>query len=67
MVGAMSLVAVISVRVTPYLDSDLSSANLTGADLNYANLTGADLTNAEITQEQLDQADTLQGATMPDG
>jgi uncharacterized protein YjbI with pentapeptide repeats len=58
-------------------DADLSHADLTdavlrdttlsGALLGGANLSGADLTNATVTQEQLDKAESLKGATMPDG
>jgi uncharacterized protein YjbI with pentapeptide repeats len=58
-------------------DADLSGANLSraileGADLRGANLTrtslsGADLTNAEVTKEQLLNAESLKGATMPNG
>jgi uncharacterized protein YjbI with pentapeptide repeats len=57
--------------------ADLSSADLTDAVLRDttlsdallggANLSGADLTNATVTQEQLDKAESLKGATMPDG
>jgi uncharacterized protein YjbI with pentapeptide repeats len=52
----------------------LSEANLSNADLRYANLSKADLSDATlsdadgVTEEQLEeQAQTLAGATMPDG
>jgi uncharacterized protein YjbI with pentapeptide repeats len=55
-------------------DADLSGANLSDADLGIADLSGADLSDAdlsnahEITNEELDQqADSLKGATMPNG
>jgi uncharacterized protein YjbI with pentapeptide repeats len=49
--------------------ADLSGANITGADLSGANLNYADLSDARgVTEEQLeDQAQSLDGATMPDG
>jgi uncharacterized protein YjbI with pentapeptide repeats len=40
----------------------LDGANLSGADLRKADLSGAKASN-----EQRDQANSLQGATMPDG
>src|SRR5918997_1911993 len=44
--------------------ANLSEANLNGADLENANLSGADgITNAELEQ----QADSLEGADMPNG
>jgi hypothetical protein len=46
---------------------NLSSASLSGADLRFADLRGADLSDARVSNEQLDQADSLEGATMPDG
>lgn len=46
----------------------LDGADLTGADLTGAKLYGADFFGAKgITNEQLSKAETLQGATMPDG
>ena len=45
----------------------LAGADLSGADLTNAELSGADLTNARITEEQLREAESLEGATMPDG
>jgi Pentapeptide repeats (8 copies) len=42
--------------------ADLSGANLSGADLSKANLT-----NAQVTEEQLREAESLEGATMPNG
>jgi uncharacterized protein YjbI with pentapeptide repeats len=57
--------------------ANLFGANLSGAylgddylgyaDLGYANLSDANLYRATITDEQLDAAETLEGATMPDG
>jgi hypothetical protein len=47
--------------------ADLRGANLNGADLRDADLLRADLSTAQVTQEQLDQAESLKGATMPDG
>jgi uncharacterized protein YjbI with pentapeptide repeats len=47
--------------------ADLRGADLNGADLRNADLLGADLSTAQVTQEQLDQANSLKGATMPDG
>jgi len=55
-------------------DANLSPAFLSGANLSEANLSGADLSDATlsdadgVTEEQLEeQAQTLAGATMPDG
>jgi uncharacterized protein YjbI with pentapeptide repeats len=48
-------------------DAVLRDTTLSGALLGGANLSGADLTNATVTQEQLDKAESLQGATMPNG
>jgi uncharacterized protein YjbI with pentapeptide repeats len=50
-------------------DANLSGAPLWSADLSEANLSGADLSGAEgITNEELEQqADSLKGATMPNG
>jgi hypothetical protein len=50
-------------------DADLSGANLSDADLSRAYLSEADLSGAKgITVEKLaQQADSLQGATMPNG
>jgi hypothetical protein len=50
-------------------DADLSFAYLRNANLNGADLSGADLSDARgVTEEQLeDQAQTLEGAIMPDG
>jgi hypothetical protein len=47
--------------------ADLRGANLNGADLGDADLLSADLSTAQVTQEQLDKAESLKGATMPDG
>jgi uncharacterized protein YjbI with pentapeptide repeats len=60
--------------------ADLSGADLSDAEgrfesgarmirtrLEGANLDGADLTNAKVTEEQLREAESLKGATMPDG
>jgi uncharacterized protein YjbI with pentapeptide repeats len=48
-------------------ESDLRGADLTEADFTGADLTEADLTDAKVLPEQLSQADSLKGATMPDG
>ena len=53
-------------------DADLSGTDLKHADFYRANLSGADLSganlkNANVTEEQLEQADSLKGATMPNG
>jgi uncharacterized protein YjbI with pentapeptide repeats len=50
----------------------LEGANLTGADLSRASLKGAELAGcrlegATVMQEQLDQANSLEGAILPDG
>ena len=37
------------------------------ADLSYADLSGANLTNAYVSEKQLDSAESLKGATMPNG
>jgi hypothetical protein len=53
--------------------ANLSGADLSGADLTGANLSNADLTGANLyeakgwTEEQLTAAESLEGATMPDG
>lgn len=60
--------------------ADLSGADLSDAEgrfesgtrmirtrLDGADLGGADLTNAKVTEEQLREAESLEGATMPDG
>src|SRR5215204_4490547 len=53
-------------------DADLSGTDLKHADFYRANLSGADLSganlkNANVTEEQLEQAESLEGATMPNG
>ena len=61
-------------------EADLSGADLSDAEgrfesgarmvrtrLDGADLGGADLTNARVTEEQLREAESLEGATMPDG
>jgi len=49
-------------------DADLREADLSLADLNGANLNEADMRGAEKwTEEQLSKAESLEGATMPDG
>jgi uncharacterized protein YjbI with pentapeptide repeats len=48
-------------------DADLSGAYLWDANLSYADLSGANLSNADVTEEQLMAAESLEGATMPDG
>jgi len=45
----------------------LSGVNLRGANLSEANLSKAFLSEAKVTEEQLKNAESLQGATMPDG
>ena len=60
--------------------ADLSGADLSDAEgrfesgarmirtrLDGADLSGANLTNARVTEEQLREAESLEGATMPDG
>jgi hypothetical protein len=47
--------------------ADLISANLSNTYLSYATLTSADLSDAKASKEQLDQANSLEGATMPNG
>ncbi len=52
--------------------TSLINANLSGADLQEANLgsavlSGANLKDAKVTPEQLATAESLKGATMPDG
>jgi uncharacterized protein YjbI with pentapeptide repeats len=48
--------------------ADLVSANLVSADLSGADLSGADLSGARgVTPAQLEEAETLKGATLPDG
>jgi uncharacterized protein YjbI with pentapeptide repeats len=48
-------------------DADLRRANLRGAYLGGADLRGANLAHAKVLQEQLEKAESLEGATMPDG
>jgi hypothetical protein len=54
-------------------NTNLRKANLTGAKLRKADLTGADLTKANlrdakgISCQQTEQAESLEGATMPNG
>ena len=47
--------------------ANLTSACLEGANLSGANLTWAILKGAQVTDEQLARANSLQGATLPDG
>ena len=47
--------------------ANLSRATLEGAVLEGADLSGANLLGASVTTEQLEKANSLQGATMPDG
>ncbi len=47
--------------------ANLSETDLSGADFNDADLSGADLSGAKVTLEQLKEAQSLEGATMPDG
>jgi uncharacterized protein YjbI with pentapeptide repeats len=44
-----------------------SGARMIRTRLDGADLGGADLTNARVTEEQLRDAESLEGATMPDG
>jgi hypothetical protein len=44
-----------------------SGARMKRTSLDGADLSGVDLTNARITEEQLREAESLEGATMPDG
>ena len=46
---------------------NLTSANLKGANLRGAYMASANLTNAYVSEKQLDSADSLKGATMPNG
>jgi len=45
----------------------LGGANLIDADLSEADLSNANLRGATVTKEQLQSANSLKGATMPDG
>jgi uncharacterized protein YjbI with pentapeptide repeats len=56
-----------NLRSADLSDADLRSANLSNAYLSDATLTSADLSDAKASKEQLDQANSLEGATMPDG
>jgi hypothetical protein len=48
--------------------ADLRNANLSGTDLSEADLSGADLRGTKSwTKKQLSEAESLEGATMPDG
>ena len=44
----------------------LGGAGPKNANLRGAGLRGADLTDTYVSKEQLDQANSLEGATMPD-
>jgi Pentapeptide repeats (8 copies) len=46
---------------------DLTETNLSGADFSGAHLWLANLSGADLTKEQLQLAESLEGATMPDG
>lgn len=48
-------------------DSDMTNADLRGADLRGVYLVNANLTGALVTNAQLESANTLVGATLPDG
>jgi uncharacterized protein YjbI with pentapeptide repeats len=49
-------------------DADLSGANLWNADLSGADLSDANLRGARgLTDEQITAAESLEGATMPNG
>jgi pentapeptide repeat protein len=55
-------------RNTELPRADLSGADLSGADLTYADLSGADLSGAKgVRCEQTRGAESLGGATMPNG
>ncbi len=45
----------------------LSDADLSGADLNGTDLSNVNLEGAKVTSEPLARAESLRGATMPDG
>jgi hypothetical protein len=47
--------------------ANLSKADLTNANLSKTDLTDADLTDATVADKQLEQAESLEGAIMPDG
>lgn len=53
--------------VTSLKGAILRGADLSYADLSGASLRGANLSGALVSQEQLAQAESLAGATMPDG
>jgi uncharacterized protein YjbI with pentapeptide repeats len=57
----------IDLRSADLQETDLHGADLSSADLHGANLRGADLSGTILTQEQWEKAESLQGATMPDG
>jgi uncharacterized protein YjbI with pentapeptide repeats len=48
-------------------EADLRGADLTDADLTGADLRRADLTDARVEMNQLHVADSIEGATLPDG
>lgn len=45
----------------------LRAAQLEGADVDGADLAGSDMTGAKVSVQQLCEADSLKGATLPDG
>jgi len=47
--------------------ANLSDANLRETKLSNADLSGADLSRAVVLGKELNKAQSLQGATMPDG
>lgn len=49
------------------LGASLLGADLTNTDLTNTDLTNTDLTDAKVTEEQLEAAESLEGATMPNG
>jgi Pentapeptide repeats (8 copies) len=69
----------VALRGVDLSSANLSGANLSGAclgrsedtnrptDLTDADLSGADLSGATVTKQQLAQAESLEGATMPNG
>jgi uncharacterized protein YjbI with pentapeptide repeats len=58
----------VNLRYANLSNADLSFASLKGASVSDVNLSGTNLKGAkEYTNEQLAQAESLVGATMPDG
>ena len=57
----------INLEEADLFQAKLIGTDLTGAKLAGANLQEADLHKAIVTDEQLAQAESLEGATLPDG